>query len=306
MQPPRGADSVDSIPRPSCAGFLPIGEIVDRYVIQRVVGAGGMGVVYAARDPQLERDLAIKVVKVAGVEEVRAAQARLLHEARALARLSHPNLAAVYDIGMHGDDMFIALELLDGPNLRDWLATAPRGRREILETLCAAGRGLAATHAAGIVHRDIKPENIVVGRGGRVGVIDFGLAVHGERDDDYAAAFSGTPAYMSPEQLRGRPAGPASDQFSFAVMAHEALFGAHPFAGRTLDERRRAVQHGPVRVRGSIAAVLHRALRAEPTARYPSIDALLAALEGGSHRHGRRATGDRPSSPRLTRWSARG
>ena len=297
--------SVSATPRQSRDGFLPIGEIVDRYVIQRVTGAGGMGVVYTARDPHLERDVAIKVVKVADSEDVPAAQARLLREARALARLSHPNLATVYDIGMHGDDLFIALELVDGPNLRDWMASASPGRRETLEALCAAGRGLAASHAEGIVHRDIKPENIVVGCGGRVRLTDFGLAARRDRDDDLVAAGSGTLAYMSPEQLWGRPAGPASDQFSFAVMAYEALFGVQPFGGRTLEQRRRAVQDGPPRRRDAIAVALHRALRVEPRARYPSIDALLAALEGGAPRHRRHAT-DRPSSPRFPRGSARG
>jgi serine/threonine protein kinase len=140
---------------PGVAGrFLPVGEVVDRYVIRGAIGAGAMGVVYAARDPALERDVAIKVVKVARGEDLCEARARLLCEARALARLSHPNVVAVYDAGTHGHDMFIALELFDGPNLRDWLRTARRGRAEIVDALLAAGRGLAAAHAAGIVHRE--------------------------------------------------------------------------------------------------------------------------------------------------------
>ena len=270
----------------SLHGFLPIGEVVDRYVIRGAIGAGAMGVVYAARDPALERDLAIKVVKVRGGEDPGAARARLLREARALARLSHPNVVAVYDTGTHGDELFIALELFDGPNLRDWLRAAPRSRAEIVDTLLAAGRGLAAAHAAGIVHRDVKPENIVIGRGGRVAVTDFGIAMSSDRHvaDNVAEVevFAGTPAYMSPEQLWARPSGPACDQFSFAVMAHEALFGVHPFPGRTLDERRRAVRHGPPRVRGSIARALRRALQVDPAARYPSLDALLTAFIGAA------------------------
>jgi len=261
-------------------GFLPVGEVVDRYVIRRAIGAGAMGVVYAARDPALERDVAIKVVKVASGDDLCAARVRLLSEARALARLSHPNVVAVYDAGTHGQDMFIALELFDGPNLRDWLRAAARRRAEVVEALIAAGRGLAAAHAAGIVHCDVKPENVVIAHGGRVAIADFGLAVLRDRPDERsrASAVVGTPAYMSPEQLWAQPSGPASDQFSFAVMAYEALFGVHPFGGRTLAERRRAVERGPPRACGPLSRALRRALHADPAARYPSIDALLAAL----------------------------
>jgi len=264
-------------------GFLPVGEVVDRYVIRGAIGAGAMGVVYAARDPALERDVAIKVVKVASSEDLCAASARLLCEARALARLSHPNVVAVYDAGTHGDYMFIALELFDGPNLRDWPRAAARRRADIVDALIAAGRGLAAAHAAGIVHRDVKPDNVVIAHAGRVAVADFGLAVLRDRQAagelTGASALVGTPAYMSPEQLWAQPSGPASDQFSFAVMAYEALIGAHPFGGRTLDERRRAVERGPPRARGPVARALRRALEVDPAARYPSLDALLTALD---------------------------
>lgn len=264
-------------------GFLPVGEAVDRYVIRGALGAGSMGVVYAARDPLLERDVAIKVVKVARADEVRTARGRLLREARALARLSHPNVVGVHDAREYGDDMFLVLELLDGPNLRDWLRALARRRGEVIGTLVAAGRGLAAAHAVGIVHRDVKPENVVVAHDGRVGMTDFGLAALEGGDGNRAAdsgVLIGTLAYMSPEQLWSQPAGPASDQFSFAVMAYEALFGVHPFAGRTVDERRRSVQGGPKRMQGSaLSRVLCRGLRMDPAARYPSLDGLLDKLD---------------------------
>jgi len=287
-QPATGAIRAAGSQPGSRDGFVPVGETVDRYVIRGAIGAGSMGVVYAARDPALERDVAIKVVKVADGEDAAVAGARLLGEARALARLSHPNVVAVYDAGTQGDDMFIALELFDGPNLRDWLRAVPRRRAEIVDVLLAAGRGLAAAHAAGVIHRDVKPDNVVIARSGRVAVADFGLAVPDARAAalDEVRAFAGTPAYMSPEQLWSRPSGPASDQFSFAVMAHEALLGVHPFTGRTIEERRRAVRDGPLRMRGPLARVLRRALRVDPTARYPSLDALLDALA-------RAARGDR-------------
>src|SRR6185503_6934956 len=165
----------------SLDGFLPVGEVVDRYVVRGPIGAGAMGVVYAAHDPTLERDVAIKVVKVVDGDDLCAARARLLCEARALARLSHPNVVAVYDAGTHGHDMFIVLELFDGPTLRDWLRAAPRRRGEVVDALIAAGRGLAAAHAAGIVHRDVKPDNVVIANGGRIAVADFGLAVLRDR-----------------------------------------------------------------------------------------------------------------------------
>src|SRR6185436_19319771 len=188
--------------------------------------------------------------------------------------LSHPNVVAVYDAGTHGHDMFIALELFDGPTLRDWLRAAPRRRGEVVDALIAAGRGLAAAHAAGIVHRDVKPDNVVIANGGRIAVADFGLAVLRDRPtaEELAATtiFVGTPAYMSPEQLWAQPSGPASDQFSFAVMAYEALFGVHPFGGRSIAERRLAVERGPRRARGALARVLDRALEVDPGARYPS------------------------------------
>ena len=220
------------------------GDRVDRYVIEARLGAGGMGVVYAAHDPELGRKVAIKLVRAGADDE------RLRREAQALARLAHPNVVAVHDVGTCDGQVFIAMALVEGQNLRRWLAT-PRPVDAILRHLVAAGRGLAAAHAAGLIHRDLKPDNIFVSATGETLVGDFGLA----RDAAAPAADDapltapplaspdltltgtvlGTPAYMAPEQATGA-ATRASDQFSFCVTAWEALHGARPFAGRGMAE----------------------------------------------------------------------
>src|SRR5262245_35854404 len=145
---------------------------VGRFVVLERVGAGGMGSVYAAFDPKLDRRVAVKLLHASGDR----ARARVLAEARALARLSHPNVVAVYDASELGDELFIAMELVAGANLRAWLAAAGRARAEVLDVLAQAGRGLAAAHAAGLVHGDFKPENVLVGDGAIAKVADFGLA----------------------------------------------------------------------------------------------------------------------------------
>ncbi len=257
---------------------------IGRYEIERTIGAGAMGVVYAARDPELARRIAIKVLRGAGSE------ARLRREAQALAQLSHPNVVAVYDVGEHDGRTFVAMALVDGENLRAWLAR-PREQAEILRVLRDAAAGLAAAHAAGMIHRDLKPDNIFVGKDGSVQVGDFGLArSDGELDPGASASGQltqtgmvlGTPAYMAPEHADGEPT-MASDQFSFAVTAWEALYGARPFEAKTYRELREKIvardftpTQRPVPAR--IRAVLERALAAEPAERWPSIAALRDAL----------------------------
>lgn len=156
----------------------PPGSRVGRYEVVRVMGSGGMGVVYEARDPQLERQVALKVVRVTADSRHREmrTQARMLREAHALAQLSHPNVVTVYDCGKTTDGVFIAMELVEGQTLSEWTKASPRTIREILAQYVGAGDGLAAAHAAGIVHRDFKPHNVIVGKDGRARVIDFGLA----------------------------------------------------------------------------------------------------------------------------------
>ena len=295
------------------ASDLGPGSSVGKYRLDRVLGAGGMGVVWAAFDPDLERAVAIKVLR--SIDGVATLRTRLLREARAMARLKHPNVLTVYEVGTDRNRDYIAMELIDGSDLDGWLGSDPP-RAEVFAALFAADRGLAAAHDAGLIHRDLKPHNILRGRDGSVYVTDFGLA-RGQIDDGTevvqlplaAAAVAvavaagshpraldsvldspltqtgmliGTPAYMAPEQFAGRVPDPRSDQFAFCVTAWEALTGARPFAGKTLDELRVAASTGALggagllpRVRG----VLVRGLASDPEARWPDMHVLLRELE---------------------------
>jgi len=271
---------------------------IGRFQVLRVVGAGGMGVVYAARDPQLDRTVALKLLRPAQLGP--ASQQRLLREAQAMARLQHPNVLAVYDAGVHASQVWIAMEYEGGGTLGDWLRAAPRRWSEVVEVLAQAGRGLAAAHAAGLVHRDFKPANVLVG-GGRIRISDFGLARLGEEAladvertaDEHAGALAepmtrtgvvlGTPAYMAPEQLAGGQASARSDQFAFCVVLFEALHGHRPFRGDDLAQLREALQRGAI-VRSTrpvprrLQALLGRGLQVDPERRFASMDALLAEL----------------------------
>jgi len=231
---------------------------VGRYRILGRIGQGGMGVVYRAHDPELARDVAVKLMNAESLDEGETATARtrLIREARAMARLAHPNVIHVYDVGAVEDGVFIAMELVEGESLAAWVARAPRDWRDVLRHYVDAGRGLAAAHAAGVIHRDFKPENVLVGADGRVRVGDFGLAgapalagapsFDDMRSTDAAldvgavegtltrtGALLGTPKYMAPEQEHGLVASDAGDQFSFCVALYEALYGQPPFAGTT-------------------------------------------------------------------------
>jgi len=288
------------------AELLPPGTVIRRYEIIGRVGEGGMGVVYSARDTALERKVALKMLRDPG--HVRQRQ-RLVREAQALARLSHPNVLAIHDVGEFRDHVFIAMELVaGGQTLRNWLVARPRGWREILDVYRAAGEGLAAAHEANLVHRDFKPDNVLVDLNGRVRVADFGLATVGDDGDtldddapDTALLHSsfnssltrtgtvfGTPAYMAPEQHRGERAVSArADQFSFAVALYESVAGRHPFGeseelrdgvrtvGRIDRGEVAAAKH---RIPGWLARALRRALASNPDQRYPAMRELLDAL----------------------------
>src|SRR5499427_6407006 len=156
-------------------GQLAPGSRVDRYQILGAVGRGGMGEVYAAYHPDLDRRIALKVVHEAGGDSA-VRRARLLREARAIARLSHPNVVSVYDAGTVDDRVYIAMEFVEGETIHEWLRSGPRSWREILDVFLGAARGLAAAHAAGVIHRDFKPQNVMIGRDRSVRVMDFGLA----------------------------------------------------------------------------------------------------------------------------------
>jgi tRNA A-37 threonylcarbamoyl transferase component Bud32 len=298
------------------------GARVGRYVVKRLIGRGAMGTVYAASDPHLDRSVALKLLRAGALSDVarNRTRARLLREAQAMARLSHPEVITVFDVGAHGNELFVAMEYVEGETLRRWCAAQPRSCAEILAVYERAGSGLAAAHEAGLVHRDFKPDNVLVGRDGRVRVTDFGLARSVDRHEaatapqagdvtssdgvvltttlTRAGTLVGTPAYMAPEQLRAGTADARSDVFSFCVTLYEALYGERPFAGRTVALLQAAIEQGAVRgtplltrVPTGIRAVLLRGLRAAPDERWGSMRALLEAL--------RRASGG-PLRQRLT------
>src|SRR5262249_4590141 len=162
-----------------------------RFGVLGLVGRGGRGEVYAAYDPDLDRKIAVKLLRARGGAATLDGRTRLLREAQAIARLSHPNVVVVYDVGTFQDSVFIAMEFVEGHTLGDWLQAKTRSWREVLDVYLAAGRGLAAAHAAGLVHRDFKPENVMITRAGQVRVMDFGLAREEARDDDASLVVTG-------------------------------------------------------------------------------------------------------------------
>jgi serine/threonine protein kinase/tetratricopeptide (TPR) repeat protein len=299
------ATRADSVGEVEEAG-LPRGALLGRYIILDVLGAGGMGVVYAAYDPELDRKIALKLVRstLAGAD----GRARMVREAQAIARLSHPNVVAVYDVSNHLDQqMFVAMELVEGSTLTQWLRDQPRSNRQILEVFIQAGRGLAAAHAAGLVHRDFKPDNVLVGRDGRARVVDFGLVRELPKEEPYekvpdpkvrpsdpalslqltqVGAIMGTPYYMAPEQFLRGDTDARTDQYSFCVTLFEALSGKRPFEGSTLEQVSDKVLSGNVpelqasnSVAAHVKAAIRRGMSVDPEERFPSMEALLAELE---------------------------
>ncbi|MBX3200448.1 MAG: protein kinase [Labilithrix sp.] len=284
-------------PRPEATGapIAPIapGDRVARYVVERELGRGGMGVVFAAYDPALQRKVALKVVRAD--DDDQSAQARMMREARAMASLAHPNVVTIHDVGELPDgQIFLAMELVDGQTLRA-LMRGPQPIVHALDLFAQAGRGLAAAHAAGLVHRDFKPDNVLVGRDGRVRVTDFGL-VRPSPDQALSLASGGaltaagsvlgTPAYMAPEQHVGIPASAQADQFAFAVALYEALTGKRPFTGASYDEIRTAKLHrarapwpAELAIPEPVRAGTDRALARAPEERHATMQDLLTILD---------------------------
>lgn len=276
------------------------GAFLGRYLVLDLVGRGGMGEVYVAYDPELNRKVALKVLRHdRPARPGDPLRARLLREARAAARLVHPNLVTLYDVGAVGERVFLTMELVDGVDLSAWRRAGPRSWRDVLRVFRDAGRGLAAAHRAGLVHRDFKPGNVMVARDGRVVVLDFGLARDagpqpppaagpGAEDGSGPPAETGgrgTPAYMAPEQFRDAAVGPPADQFSFCAALYEALYGEPPYPGDTREGRRQSVERGAVReapagarVPGWVRRAVLRGLSPDPAARFATMDDLLAAL----------------------------
>jgi tetratricopeptide (TPR) repeat protein len=292
--------------QPVLAGADLTGRTIGRYRVLGRIGAGGMGVVYAAFDPALDRKVALKMLPQVTVEHHAALEARsrlearLRREAQALAKLDHPNVIRVFDVGITEDNVFVTMQLVDGTTLEDYLRPTKPSPRKILELFVAAGRGLAAAHEAGLVHRDVKPSNILVDRTGHAYIGDFGLARGADELDPASSmprsllydqmtrmgALLGTPRYMSPEQLGGESATSRSDQFSFCVSVWEALFGEHPFvAGKWTPEgaitamAADTVRESGSRTRTSVPAravrALVRGMRCDPASRWPSMVELV-------------------------------
>jgi len=301
IAPASGSDVVRQLAlRARVGATFPRGQRIDRYVIDKLCGAGGIGVVYVAHDPRLNRRVALKVLSPS-VTSV-GGHALLLHEAQAMARLSHPNVVAVHDCGSFEQQVFLAMEFVEGKTLRQWLRDAPRTWAEILDLFEQAGQGLVAAHAAGLVHRDFKPDNVLVGKDGRVRVTDFGLASLAELapppliGGEYFAGASvllqtatgvlkGTPAYMAPEQFKNGILDARTDQFAFCVALFEAVYGMRPFTGDSIEELAHSITHGsiavaalPESIPAHVRSVILRGLSTSPDDRFPTTSALLDAL----------------------------
>jgi tetratricopeptide (TPR) repeat protein/tRNA A-37 threonylcarbamoyl transferase component Bud32 len=290
------------------------GGMIGRYIVLGLLGKGGMGVVYSAYDPELDRKVALKLLRVVPTkkrEDLDAKRTRLLREAKAIARLSHPSVVVVYDVGTFQDQVFIAMELVDGMTAIRWRDTRKPSWKEVLKVFVGAGEGLAAAHDADLIHRDFKPENVMVTREGKVRVMDFGLArtmeriseenevpktepdADGPTEPGMRPAESrltnegnvvGTPAYMPPEQYLGVTDG-RSDQFSFCVSMYECIYGQHPFESRTSMGLAANMQAGRVheapahtKVPLWVRKILLRGMRPRPEDRYPSMREILTAL----------------------------
>lgn len=291
---------------------------VGRFVVLKTLGSGGMGVVYSAYDEELDRKVAIKILQSElGVGT--KGRARLVREAQALARLSHPNVVQVYEVGEFEDQVYIVMEYIDGDDGRTWGAQR-HPWREVVAVYLAAGRGLAAAHRKGLIHRDFKPANFIVSPDGRTRVLDFGLAREAEAPTDTlpksrlseleslgvrsscgsdkltkTGAVMGTPAYMPPEVLHGKFADERSDQFSFCVSLYEAVYGSRPFDAGTAIESMMRTMSGELLpappntpVPPWLRRVLAQGLRTEPAERFESMDALLDEIATKT-RDGRRS-----------------
>jgi serine/threonine protein kinase len=288
-------------------------EHIGRFKVRAEVGHGGNAVIYSAWDADGDRPLAIKLLRDDRSNRPDT-QARFLREAKLLARLDHPNIVRIYEVGTHEGRAFLALEYIEGRSLREWLAAESPPIATVIARFVEAGRGLQAAHEAGLMHRDFKPDNVVIGDDGRVRVVDFGLARSTSGTDNFKTiesqtpglrdalaegpdllatiGLSGTPAYMSLEQHFGRRSDPRADQFSFCVALWEALFGERPFSGRTAGQIARAIEAGelrsPTRPRAELVPrrlrkALERGLAAERVDRWPSMDELLDEIEAAAN-----------------------
>src|SRR5690606_26855969 len=291
----------------------PLHQHLGRFVLERCLGSGGMGVVHLAKDPQLGREVAIKRIAPRPYVSSKLLRTRLEREGRALAKLRHPNVIHIYELGEHEGEVFLAMEYVAGKTLNEWQIEPERTWAEILRAYVEAGKGLAAAHAAQVVHRDFKPENVLVADDGRVQVGDFGLAAllreleaPGEEAQEHASPSDaaritktgellGTLPYMAPERLIGESGDALADQFSFCVALWEALTRQLPFAGDEQVPLRERILSGELRqgaeLRRWLRVALKRGLSMQPEQRHPNMDQLVFRLERGLGRPKRWALG---------------
>jgi len=297
---------------------------IGRYQLLRHVASGGMGSVYAAYDPELDRRVALKLLRRSR-ENRGDLELRLQREAKAMARLAHPNVVTVHDVGIYEGRVFLAMEYVDGGSLKDWLKAERRTWQQIRDAFVEAARGLAAAHQVGLVHRDFKPDNVLLGADGRVKVADFGLARGlGESamevlqnlatrapsptptpspfpspwaNDALDATLTasgvvlGTLSYMAPEQIRAQPTDGRTDQFAFGVALYAALHGVRPFPDKDARARLDLIERGELRPPRPghtapewLGQVVLRMLRASPSERYGSMDEVLSELQRDKRR----------------------
>ncbi|TPV94064.1 MAG: serine/threonine protein kinase [Myxococcales bacterium FL481] len=323
LAPPKTppGDSGDAVTKPlhhrlpAQRPSLPYGTRLGRYVVCERIGCGGMGSVYRGHDTRLKREVALKLVRIDTSMCDPEPHELVFAEARAMAQVAHPNVLPIHDVDVFDDAVCIVMEYVDGTTLDHWLTTALPSRRDIVDVMLRAGRGLAAAHTAGLVHGDFKPHNVLVGRDGRVRVTDFGLAR--AVDDELvpsgpahrlagspqpwgaiANVVYGTPQYMAPERRRGHPGEPRSDQFSFCVSLYQALHGVFPDSSghkTTTASRQGPAPPIPLVARAEyprwqsanqppwLDAVLARGLSGDVSERWPDMPTLLDALARGSH-----------------------
>jgi serine/threonine protein kinase/Tol biopolymer transport system component len=301
------------------------GQRLGPYEILAPLGAGGMGEVYRARDPRLERDVAVKVLPEHYADDADSL-ARFQSEAKAVAALSHPNILAIFDTGQLGDQLFVVTELLEGETLRSRLRQGPLGARKAADTAARVAEGLAAAHEKGIVHRDVKPENLFLLNDGRVKILDFGLARHdpilpgdgGETSSPTAArptnpgAMIGTVGYVSPEQARGEPADHRSDIFSLGAVIYEMLVAERAFKGSSPAELLSSVlrdePHAPSekdpRIPRALDLIVHHCLEKNPDERFQSARDLAFHLDSlaGASASQRAAVLELSKPNRSKRW----
>jgi eukaryotic-like serine/threonine-protein kinase len=293
---------MDDIGLPPGDGELVTGMSVGPYRVLERMDASAMEVVYSAYDPKLRRKVALKLLRGGATpSDRRAVSDRLTREAQAMARLAHPNVLAVHNVGRAGDELYVAMELVEGRTLSAWVADAPRSVREVLAAFLEAGAGLAAAHDAGLIHCGFTLDSVLVGRDGRVRITDFGLArwvvsappetaspatgpiaSPGEPQASDTVVPTGTAFYMAPELHRGLPPDAATDQFSFCVALYFALTGEYPFGSdylvRLSSGRGRLLPEGHRRIPPWLQRPLFRGLSVDPADRFSSMSELLAAL----------------------------